>query len=206
MKRLSLGVLGLVLLAGCQNETFEQRVTRLRNGYTITPNGFMVEQTPPPVAPDVAAGEAAAEGEAMAAPEEDSAPGAEAAAEAAAEIAVPADEGAEGEAAHDEDGIMVEDLIPVKQDVRLDLLVRNDNVRGSLPVLTLDVTQVDAAGNEKAHWRAALDTSGIERGPGHQLSHLLEDVNFVEGDQFQVEVRSPVPSGERGEYKEFTPE
>lgn len=196
MKRLSLGVLGLLLLAGCQSETFEERVARLRQGYTISASSFVVKQTPPPVAPGVAEGNAATEvpeGEAMAAEE--------GATEAAAEAAAPAGEPTEGV-----EGIMIEDLMPVEQDVLLDLVVRNDNVRGSLPGLTLDVTQVDAAGTEKAHWRAWIDTSGIERGPGEQLTHELEDVEFAEGDTFQVEVRNSVPPGERGEYREFAAE
>lgn len=206
MKRLSLGVLGLLLLAGCQSETFEERVTRLRQGYTISSSGFVVKQTPPPVAPGVAEGVMATEGEPAvegeaAAPEGEGMAAEEGATEAAAEAAASAGEATEGE-----DGIMVEDLMPVKQDVLLDLLVRNGNVRGSLPGLTLDITQVDAAGNEKAHWRAWIDTSGIERGPGTQLTHELTDVEFEEGDTFEVELRTPVPPGERGEYREFTPE
>lgn len=206
MKRLSLGVLGLLLLAGCQSETFEERVTRLRQGYTISSSSFAVKPPPPPVAPGVAEGDAATEGEPAAegeaaTPEEEGLTAEEGAPEAAAEAA-----GAAGEAAEGEDGILVEDLIPVKQDVLLDLVVRNDNVRGSLPGLTLDVTQVDAAGNEKADWRAWIDTSGIQRGPGSQLTHELTDVEFAEGDTFRVEVRNPVPPGERGEYQEFTPQ
>lgn len=203
MKRLSLGVLGLLLLAGCQSETFEERVTRLRQGYTISSSSFVVKQTPPPVAPGVAEGDAATEGE-PAAEGEAAAPAGEgmAAEEGAPEAAAAA--APAGEAAEGEDGILVEDLIPVKQDVLLDLVVRNDNVRGSLPGLTLDVTQVDAAGNEKAHWRAWIDTSGIERGPGEQLTHELEDVEFAEGDTFQVEVRGSIPPEERADYRELT--
>lgn len=178
MKRSSLGVLGLLLLLGCQSETFEERVARLRDGYTITSGGFVVKQTPPPPAAPAAT-----------------------APETLPDAATPA-----GEATAEEDGILIEDLLPVRQDVLLDLSVRNDNVRGSLPGLTLEVTQVDAAGNEKEHWRAWIDTSGIERGPGAQLAHELEDVEFVEGDSFHIEVRSPVPPAERSEYREFTPE
>lgn len=209
MKRLSLGVLGLLLLAGCQSETFEERVARLRQGYTISASSFVVKQTPPPVAPGVAEGNAATEGEPVAesateVPEGEALAAEEGTTEAAAEAAAPAGEATE--ATEGVEGIMVEDLIPVEQDVLLDLVVRNDNVRGSLPGLTLDVTQVDAAGTEKAHWRAWIDTSGIERGPGEQLTHELEDVEFAEGDTFQVEVRNSVPPGERGEYQEFTPQ
>lgn len=206
MKRLSLGVLSLLLLAGCQSETFEERVARLRQGYSISSSGFVIKQTPPPVAPGVTEGDAAMEGEPAAegeaaAPEAEAMAVEEGAPEAGAEAAAPAGEATEGE-----DGIMVEDLVPVKQDVLLDLLVRNENVRGSLPGLTLDITQIDAAGNEKAHWRAWIDTSGIQRGPGEQLIHELEDVEFEEGDTFEVELRTPVPPGERGEYQEFTPQ
>lgn len=92
--------------------------------------------------------------------------------------------------------------IPVRQDVLLDVLVAQEG-RESLPGLTVDVIQADAQGNEKATWKVYLDVSDVHRGPGTQISHRLEDVDFEDGDGFHVEVRHPVPPGERGEYREF---
>ncbi|MGH9379872.1 MAG: hypothetical protein ACRD2Z_04585 [Thermoanaerobaculia bacterium] len=190
MKRLSLAVFGLLLLLGCRSETFEQRVERLRRGYTISSSGFVVKRAPEPAAaPEGAGAEVTVTAEGA----------------AAEEAAGP--EAAEG-AVEQEDGIVVEDLplAPVLQDVTLDLLVRNDNVADRLPGLTLDIALVDAAGNEKDRRRVWIDTSEIARGPGVQLSHDLEDVELAEGDTFHVEMRSPVPAEERAEYREFTPE
>lgn len=92
--------------------------------------------------------------------------------------------------------------VPLRQDVLLDVLVALEG-RDSLPGLTVDVTQVDAQENEKATWRVYLDVSDVHRGPGTQISHRLEDVDFEEGDGFHVAVRHPVPPEERGEYREF---
>lgn len=189
MKRSSLALVGLVLLLGCRSETFEQRVERLRGGYTIGSSGFVVKRAPEPVpVPEGAGLEVTV------------------AAEAEEEPAAAAPEAAAG-AVEPEDGIVVEDLPlgPVLQDVTLDLLVRNDNVADRLPGLTLDIALVDAAGNEKDRRLVWIDTSGIARGPGVQLSHDLEDVELAEGDTFHVEVRSPVPPEDRADYAEFTP-
>lgn len=91
---------------------------------------------------------------------------------------------------------------PVRQNVMLDILVRNDNDE-RLDGLTLDVTQADANKNEKASWKVWIDSSGIGRGPGVQISHVLKNVDYQQGDGFNVEVRTPIPPSERGDYREF---
>lgn len=100
------------------------------------------------------------------------------------------------------EGVEVLPEVPVSQAVTLDILVSLDG-REVLPGLTLDVTQADVQENEKASWKVYLDVSDVVRGPGTQISYRLEDVEFEEGDGFYVEVRHPVPPGERGEYREF---
>lgn len=93
--------------------------------------------------------------------------------------------------------------VPVQQNVMLDILIRNDNDE-RLPGITLDVSQADSEHKEKANWKIWVDTSEIGRGPGTQLSYVLKDVDYVEGDGFNVEVRHPVPVAERGKYREFS--
>jgi hypothetical protein len=92
----------------------------------------------------------------------------------------------------------------VQQNVVLDILVRNDNDE-RLPGLTLDVTQADRDGHEKATWKVWVDSSGIGPGPGVQLSHVLKDVDYQQGDGFNVEVRTPIQPAERSDYREFEP-
>lgn len=93
--------------------------------------------------------------------------------------------------------------VPVQQNVMLDILIRNDNDE-RLPGITLDVSQADSEHKEKAAWKIWVDTSEIGRGPGTQLSYLLKNVDYVEGDGFNVEVTHPVPASERGQYREFS--
>ena len=90
----------------------------------------------------------------------------------------------------------------VRKDALLDILMSTES-RETLSGITVDVTQVDADGNQKGSWRVYLDATDVHRGPGTQITHRLEDVDYVEGDGFHVEVRHPVPAGERGEYREF---
>lgn len=91
---------------------------------------------------------------------------------------------------------------PERSDVVLDLVVGHDS-REKLAGITLEVGLVDGARQEKERYRIWVPTAGIERGPGAQLSHLLEDVPYEEGDAFFVEVRRGVPPAERSLYREF---
>lgn len=170
----------LALFAACQKASGPERVEALRAKFEVRLNGFVVREAP--VAAPVAATEAT--------PAPDSAAGEPAAlpAEGAAEAAA----GAAPEAAP----------VAAERDVVLDLLVHNDS-RETLPGITVDVSQAGEDEVEKAHFRVWVDTSRIAPGQSTQVSHVLEGVPFAPGDRFAVEVVSPVPAEQRGEYREF---
>jgi len=173
-------VVALVMVVGCAEKSPEERVADLRSGYTAELNSFVVESVP--LEPDLSADQV--EGE------------------AAGEAAAEAGEGAaEGEGEEGEEGM--EEPVPTQQDVLLDILIQNRSLE-QLDGLTLDVTQADGAGNEKAHYRIWVDTSSVIKGRGHQILHRIEDIDYQEGDGFHVEVRHPVPPEERSEYREFS--
>jgi hypothetical protein len=92
----------------------------------------------------------------------------------------------------------------VRQDVMLDILVSH-TAPEKLPGITLDVSHVGADQKEKGHWRVWVDTSTLERGPGTQVTHVLEDVDYQPGDGFHVEVRPSIPPEERSQYLELQP-
>jgi hypothetical protein len=132
-------------------------------------------------------------------------PVAESAVGAAAETVAAPEAGVEAgiESGVEEDGKGLVAPAEVTSDVVLDIVVRHDS-REKLPGITVEVELADGARREKEHYRVWIDTPRIERGPGAQVSYVLEDVPYVEGDAFFVEVRSPVPAAERGLYREFS--
>lgn len=174
---LALLVLGAGLLGACAPSDPVQELEDARSRYSVEAVSFSVDQTP-------------AGGDAFAAPP------------------MPAEgeggEAAAGEGAGEEGGA-VEPMEPVEvsQDVILDLLVRWDG-RDPLPGLTIDITHADVDGNEKGSHRAYIETADVHRGPPTQMVHHLEDVPYEEGDGFHAEVVSPVPAGERAQYREFS--
>jgi len=89
---------------------------------------------------------------------------------------------------------------PVASRVTLDFVVRNDGDE-TLPGITVDITMGNAVG-EKAQWTAWIDASSVGRA-GTQMTHELENVEYEEGDGFHVEVRHPIPEGERTTYREY---
>ena len=91
---------------------------------------------------------------------------------------------------------------PARQVVDLDILVRRDG-RDSLPGLTLDISVAGPDGKERAHRRAWVDTSRIEKGSEVGTNVQLEGIDYRAGDGFYVEVRHPVPAAERADYREF---
>lgn len=109
-------------------------------------------------------------------------------------------EGAEDEA--DEAAGLDLDEPPVRTDVLLDILV-STTAQEYLPGITLDLQHVDANRNEKGRDLLWVDTSGLVRGGGTQVTHVLEDVDYAPGDGFWVEVRTPVPPDLRPLYREF---
>jgi hypothetical protein len=179
----TLPVLALAALAvlasavGCAKKSPLEQMIENRSRYTaeLNESGFILEETP--IVAAVPEGDVELEGEA------------------------PAEGEGEGEA--EGEGEMLEpEPVQVDQKVHLDILVRHDSYE-KLPGITVDISMVDAGLNEKGHWRVWLDTSNIERANLTQFSHTLENVGYVEGDAFSVEVRHPIPEGERGDYKEF---
>lgn len=165
-------------LAGCSQKSPEERVAELRRHYNAELNSFVIEETPLEPAPASAeeglVGEGMA-GEGMAGEEMEG--------------------GMEGEEA-------MAEPVEVRKDVVLDVLVQN---RATEPLagLTLDIGLVDADKNEKAHYRHWVDTSNLLKGRGESFVHRIEDVPYEDGDAFYVEIRTPVPAAERGEYQEF---
>ena len=121
-------------------------------------------------------------------------------AEVDAEMEVEPDDG--GEPADVEDAEVEEAPVEVIQNAHLDILVKHDSFE-KLAGLTLDIVQIDAGQAEKGRWLLWVDTANVERANPPQYSHVLESVDYVEGDGFSVEVRHPVPEGERGDYREF---
>jgi hypothetical protein len=91
--------------------------------------------------------------------------------------------------------------VPVTRHVDLDIRISHQG-RDHLPGVTLDISQADAAQQEKTHWQVYVDTTGLVG--EKQITHTLEDVDYVEGDGFWVEVRPAVPEGQRGAYREFS--
>lgn len=90
----------------------------------------------------------------------------------------------------------------VRTDVILDVLVSTRS-EPTLDGVTLDLTHVDGAQKLKGRRTLFIDTSSLIRGVGVQISHVIEDVDYAEGDGFHVEVRVPIPVEERGEYREY---
>ena len=101
------------------------------------------------------------------------------------------------------DTVILDDPTPVRKDILLDVLVRHDAPE-QLPGVTLDIGILDPAGNVKETFRRYIDTSALGKGPGSQFELIFEDVDYVEGDQFTVEIRHPVPVEQRSEYQEFS--
>ncbi len=89
-----------------------------------------------------------------------------------------------------------------RQEVVVDVLL-SWHGQEALPGVTLDLSMVDARGELKASRKLWAETQGMVKGSSHQLEFTLSDLDYVEGDGFHVEVRSPVPAALRVEYREF---
>lgn len=163
---------------GCSAKSPEEKVAQLRSLYKARLNGFIVREEPVGGVDEVVETEISAEEPVV---EEIAAE--EMAAEEALEALEP---------------------VPVVQEVMLDILIQHDSAE-MLPGLTVDISMVDGQGNDKGHWRVWFDTSDIVKATPTQFTHILEDVGYVEGDGFFVEVRQPIPASEYGDYKEFSP-
>ncbi len=186
-RSIALGAPALLLLAGCAEPTHEERVAQIRSKYEATLNGFVVEQAPTEeTAPD-------AEGEPTS--------GEEGAEEAAAQGDTTDGEMPADDATEEGAGEPADDAVPLRQDVLLDIVVRHDSAE-KLPGITVDITMADGE-RELETWRVWFDTSDLEKGPGIQYTHTLEDVDYEPGYGFSAEIRHPVPPQDRGLYQEF---
>ena len=72
-----------------------------------------------------------------------------------------------------------------------------------LPGLTVELEQIGAGGAVKMQRQLWFDVSSVARGDAAQITHTVEDVDYQEGDGFAVSIRSPIPPGERANYREF---
>lgn len=172
-------------LAACAEQSPEERVTALRAEYEAELNSFQVIEEPIAPAPATAPVE-----EAAAAP-----PGTEPTA-GDEEIAPPI-----GAATAEPEPAAADP--EVRQDVLLDIVVHNRS-DDRLPGLTLDVEQADAQRVAKTSYRIYVDTSNIAPGSRGAVSHRLEDVDYVEGDGFNVQVRQTILPEQREEYRELS--
>jgi hypothetical protein len=117
-------------------------------------------------------------------------------------IAVPEVEAEEVGDAEVVDEALVVEPTPVRQLIRLDILIQHDSYE-LLPGVTVDISMANSAGEEKGHWRAWFDTSKVVKANVTQFTHILEDMAYEEGDGFFAEIRKPIPVEERSEYREF---
>lgn len=166
----------ILLLAVACAESPRQRTEKLRARYQAAVTGLVVKEEP--LTP----------------------PAAEPASEETSAAVAPA---AAGEGATEEVAAAAAEPVPVRQLVTLDLLVRHD-AKEKLSQLTVEIVHLAQDGQrEKGRYRRTLDVSGVERGPGTQVTLVLEDIGYEPNDGFAVEVRSPVPAGEEADYPEL---
>lgn len=193
MLRRSLSILMLVSLAlaltACPQKSPEDRVLEARNKYTVQLNAFLPQE--PEIVPIDGAMEVeeAAEG------------AAEAVAQASEAVAEEA-EAAEADDAGLEEGEEIVEAEPTTRSVFFDLIVLFDG-NESLPGVTVEITQADPFEKEKASFRHYLETGPMVKSETKQVSFTIDGLDFEDGDLFSVELRSFVPEGERGEYREF---
>jgi hypothetical protein len=90
----------------------------------------------------------------------------------------------------------------VHQDATLDIVVSATGEE-QLPGVTIDLRHLDADGREKDQQKLWIDTSTMVRGADLEITHVIENVDYAPGDDFLVEVRTPIPAAERAEYREF---
>ena len=118
----------------------------------------------------------------------------------------PADEPEGGETPETSEDVLEEEMsevepVSLRQDVLVDVVIRHESAE-KLDGITVDITMADGE-RELETWRVWFDTSQIEKGPGSQFSHTLEDVDYQPGYGFGAEIRFPIPEEERQFYREF---
>lgn len=176
-----------LLVVACQPQSPEQRVIEARSQYVVELNSWFPQEKPPePIIEEVT---------------EDGESGDDATANESAD-STDAVEGGDADSEMEGEIMMIEPVGPRPVDIFLDLIVRFDGEE-PLPGITLDVSQVNAAGEDKNSWRHFLEIPTIIKSETKQVSFTLEDVLFEEGDQFSVVLAKSVDPAERGEYREF---
>jgi hypothetical protein len=180
---------GGLLLAACGPTDPVERIAEARAGYGADLTGFYAKQVEiVPASEDPLLGEGATGDEAATEDE-------------VAEEPIGEESGVDEEGAGEgEVEVLVE--VPTRTDLVLDVIVSRVGST-ELPGLTLDITLVDSDQAEKGHWLWWVETAGMPKGDQRQFSHVLEDVDYADGDGLLVEVREPVPPAERGDYREF---
>jgi len=174
----------LPISLACQTQTPEQMVNELRGQYSVQSTSFLPQQQ----LSDASEADAAMqEGE-----EPDS---------AVTEPAASADdETASIEDTVDEEGFAVAEPQPMS--ILFDVVLSFDGHK-PLPGLTLDIVHKDPFDKIKDTRRHFIETANLVKGDVLQQDFVLEDFNFEEGDQFTIEIRSPIPAEEQGEYHEY---
>jgi hypothetical protein len=168
-------ILGLLLASGaCQKLSPEEKVEKTRSQFSVQASPFSIRETP-------------------LSPPEDQEDLDEAIDERAGGVA---DETEETDDGYSDDQPLV------RKDVLIDVLVGTESSE-PLPGLTLDVDHVDADRQLKRRYLYWIDTSSVIKGSNIQVTVVIEDVDYQEGDAFSVSIRSPVPADERSGYREF---
>jgi hypothetical protein len=122
-----------------------------------------------------------------------------------------ADDGSEGEGGDTPGGNLADlsdeiaelDLAPQPASILFDLLVRFDGPE-PLPGITLEVTHADPFEKEKEvrlHFIETASFTGAEK--IQQVSFVLDDFAYEDGDLFSVDYREVVPEADRAGYREF---
>jgi hypothetical protein len=169
-------LLAVLAAVACSPPTGAERVAQQRAEYSAQLNSFTVLETPvEPAMEEPMADDAMADDEAM---EEDAMADGE---EMAGELTMP----------------------EVRQDVMLDVVLEKQGRSDGLDGVTVDVYQVDASETEKARYKIYVETGGLVNGSSIQTTHVLEDVDYTEGDGFIAEVRQNIDPGSRSDYREF---
>ncbi len=184
---LSMTMLGLL---ACGPSSPEDQVLESRSKYTVTLNAFVVQE-PEIEAPVMESGD-------MAGGDLQLAGGEVTAVAVATETATEGEEGAEGET----DEMVQEEVGPSTSSVLFDLVVRFDGTE-PLSGLTLDISQADPFEPEKASLRHYMELDPMVKSETKQVSFVLDDIEYEEGDLFSVTLREFVPPEERGDYREF---
>ena len=188
-------ILMLLAAVACGPGSPEEAVTQARAQYSVELNTWFPKVAEEPVAEEGVEGEAA-EGEAAEGEAAEEATEGEAAEGEATE-----GEAAEGEAAEGEGEATEAEAAPTKTTIMFDLIVLFSG-SDPLPGITIDISHADSAGTEKSAWRKHLEIPNIVKAETKQISFEAE-VDFVEGDQFSVNLLKYVDPANYAEYPEY---